>query len=40
MICIAMLDGARAVGFNVGDLEEELDKSLRELEGRTSSSVT
>lgn len=40
MICIAMLDGARAVGFNVGDLEEELDKSLRELEVRTSSSVT
>ncbi len=36
MICIAILDGARAVGFDVGDLEEELDKSLRELERRTS----
>lgn len=40
MICIAILDGARAVGFDVGELEEELDKSLRELEQRTSSSVT
>jgi hypothetical protein len=36
MICIAILDGARAVGFDVGDLEGELEKSLRELEGRTS----
>ena len=36
MVCIAILDGARAVGFDVGDLEEELDKSLRELERRTS----
>jgi len=36
MICIAILDGARAAGFDVGDLEEELDKSLRELESRTS----
>ena len=36
MICIATLDGARAVGFEVGDLEEELDKSLREIERRTS----
>ena len=36
MICIAILDGARAVGFDVGDLEGELDKSLRELEARTS----
>ena len=36
MISIAILDGARAVGFDVGDLEEELDKSLRELERRTS----
>ncbi len=34
MICIAILDGARAVGFEVGDLEGELDKSLRELERR------
>ena len=36
MICLAILDGARAVGFDVGDLEAELDKSLRELERRTS----
>jgi hypothetical protein len=36
MICIAMLDGARAAGFDIGDLEEELEKSLRELETRTS----
>lgn len=36
MICIAILDGARAVGFDVGELEEELDKSLREIERRTS----
>ncbi len=36
MICIAILDGARAMGFDVGDLEGELDKSLRELERRTS----
>ena len=34
MICIAILDGARAVGFDVGDLEEELEKSLNELERR------
>jgi hypothetical protein len=34
MICIAALDGARAVGFNVGDLEAELEKSLDELERR------
>lgn len=34
-LCIAILDGARLVGFNVGDLEEELDRSLRELEKRT-----
>src|SRR5919106_5106104 len=26
MICIATLDGARAVGFDVGDLEGELEK--------------
>ena len=32
MISIAILDGARAVGFDVGDLEGDLDKSLRELE--------
>jgi hypothetical protein len=35
-ISIAILDGARAVGFDVGDLEGELDKSLGELERRTS----
>jgi hypothetical protein len=35
MICIAILDGARAVGFEVGDLEGELQKSLDELERRT-----
>ena len=35
LICIATLDGARAVGFDVGDLETELEKSLRELERRT-----
>ena len=36
MICIATLDGAGAAGFDVGDLEEELDKSLGEIERRTS----
>jgi len=35
MICIATLDGARAVGFEVADLETELEKSLREIERRT-----
>ena len=35
MMCIAILDGARAVGFEVGDLEGELEKSLNELEKRT-----
>ena len=34
MICIATLDGARAVGFDIGDLEGELEKSLKEIEGR------
>lgn len=34
-ICIATLDGARAVGFDVGDLEGELEKSLTEVEQRT-----
>jgi hypothetical protein len=34
MVCIAILDGARAVGFDVGDLEEELEKSLNEVERR------
>jgi hypothetical protein len=36
MICIATLDGARAVGFEVGDLEGELEKSLKEIERRRS----
>ena len=36
MICIATLDGARAVGFDVGDLEGELEKSLAEVERRTA----
>ena len=35
MICIATLDGARAVGFDVGDFEKELEKSLNEIERRT-----
>jgi hypothetical protein len=35
MICIATLDGARAVGFDVADLEGELEKSLSEIERRT-----
>jgi hypothetical protein len=34
MICIAILDGARAVGFDVGELEEDLEKALREIERR------
>ena len=36
MICIATLDGARAVGFEVGDLEGELEKSLDQVERRTA----
>jgi len=35
MICIATLEGARAAGFDVGDLEGELEKSLDEVERRT-----
>jgi len=35
MICLATLDGARAVGFDVGELEGELQKSLNEIERRT-----
>ncbi len=35
MTCIATLDGARAVGFDVSELEGELEKSLNELERRT-----
>ena len=34
MSCIAILDGARAVGFDVGDLEGELESTLSELERR------
>jgi hypothetical protein len=36
MICVATLDGARAAGFAVGDLEGELEKSLNEIERRTA----
>ena len=36
MICIATLDGARAVGFDVGDLEAELERALNEVERRTT----
>jgi hypothetical protein len=32
MICIAVLDGARAVGLAVGDLEHDLEKLLDEVE--------
>jgi hypothetical protein len=32
LICIAILDGARAIGFDVGDLEQALDVSLNEIE--------
>lgn len=35
MICIAILDGARAIGLDVGDLEGELENSLNEVERRT-----
>jgi hypothetical protein len=35
MICIATLDGARAIGFDVNDLEGELEKALNEVERRT-----
>jgi len=40
MICIAILDGARLVGFDVGDLEEELESSLREVEKRTGKTMS
>jgi hypothetical protein len=36
MLCIATLDGARAVGFDVADLEGDLEKSLSEIERRTA----
>jgi hypothetical protein len=35
MLCIAILDGARAIGFDIADLEGELEKSLTEIERRT-----
>lgn len=34
MACIAILDGARAVGFDVADLEGQLESSLTEVERR------
>jgi hypothetical protein len=34
MCCLAILDGARAVGFDVGPEERELEWHLRELERR------
>ena len=37
MLCIAILDGARAVGFDIADLEGELEKSLSDIERRTGS---
>ena len=37
MLCISILDGARAVGFDVADLEGELEKSLSDIERRTGS---
>jgi hypothetical protein len=36
MMCIATLDGARLVGFDVADLEGQLEKSLNEIERRRS----
>jgi hypothetical protein len=36
MICIATLDGARAVGFDIGDFEGELETALNEIERRTA----
>lgn len=36
MVSIAILDGARAIGFDVGDLEGELEKSVTDLERRTA----
>ena len=36
MVCIAIIDGARAIGFDVGDLEGDLEKSLSDLERRTA----
>lgn len=36
MICIAILDGARAVGFDVADMERELETALNEIEKQKS----
>jgi hypothetical protein len=36
MNCIAILDGARAVGFDVADLEGQLEELLKEVERRTN----
>ena len=36
LVCIATLDGARAVGFDVGDLEAALETALKEIERRTA----
>lgn len=32
MICIATLDGARAAGFDIGEFERELERSLDRIE--------
>jgi len=37
MSCIAILDGARGVGFDVSDLESELEITLSQLERRRTS---
>ena len=34
MMCIAIIDGARAQGFDIGREERELEHHLKELEGR------
>ncbi len=39
MACLAMLDGARAVGFDVGREEAELERCLAELERRAAPPV-
>ena len=36
MVCIAILEGARFVGFDVDDMEREVEKYLRELERRAT----
>ena len=35
MVCIAILEGARFVGFDVSDMEQQVEKYLHELERRT-----